>query len=670
MRSVSTKGGNPRTTSRAYPRWRASLRAAPLPPTAIAWQTVNISEGGAFVQTQDLLPPGSMLDLGLWLAAGRITGKVEVVWTNDPSQAEADPSVPIGMGLRFLGLGDHDRRLFRSYLAELERRSESAAPSPRKAQPARRPPPLFGSAAANKWPAADGPPLAPGMRLGSYRIVRLLGSGGMGAVYVARHMELDRMVAIKRLHARFATDPEIAGRFLAEARVVNQINHPNLIEITDFCATGEQPYFVMELLTGQTLGDAINHQGALPLARLLRIATPLATVLTVVHDAGVIHRDLKPQNIVLITRNGQPDFVKLLDFGVAKVTAAATTLAPGHTEAGVVLGTPGYMAPEQLVGHPVDYRTDIYAFGVILFQMATGRPPYLADSWGKLLLQQAKHETPRPSDIATHPIPTPLEALILSCLENRPGDRPATMATVRDQLQILSSRLSERRSIEVEAIPPVPARRSGLLGTAVFVLGALGATAITIALGLSLYSRGSQNPRPRARQAATPPKADALVRPSPPPAPAIPTLDTFDLGPPGDDSRRPAATASHRPRPAEGVRSGPGDREASRRGYARARRAAAQPSAEPGPGSEAETHYKSGMAALRDRKPLLAINDLEMAIALDPSYAPAFRSLGSAYAMVGREQKMVEMLERYLELAPDAPDAARIEQVVGQYRAK
>ncbi|MBC7976028.1 MAG: serine/threonine protein kinase, partial [Myxococcales bacterium] len=249
----------------------------------------------------------------------------------------------------------------------------------------------------------DGESLPTGTLIGSYRLVALLGEGGMGRVYVAEHLKLGRRVAIKKLRRELISNPIAVARFFAEARAVNRISHENIVEITDLI---EQPggdnCIVMELLKGEDLAHRLQRTNTLPLQRALGIAAQTASALAAVHDAGMVHRDLKPDNIFLLDRGGSPDFVKVLDFGVAKLADVhhGGGIAMHTTAAGQIVGTPEYMSPEQGRGERVDFRTDLYALGVILYEMVTGHLPFEGTSFGELLM---KHIS---SPVAL-PAPTP-----------------------------------------------------------------------------------------------------------------------------------------------------------------------------------------------------------------------------------------------------------------------
>ena len=214
-------------------------------------------------------------------------------------------------------------------------------------------------------------PLSAGARLGPYEIVAPIGAGGMGEVYKARDTRLGREVALKILPAEVANDPTRRQRFELEARAVAALNHPNIVAIYD---VGEG-YMVSELLVGEPL-----RGGKLGLRQTIDIAVQIASGLAAAHDAGIVHRDLKPDNI-LLTRDGRP---KILDFGLAKVQASHTSsddeTVTVRTEAGVVMGTPGYMSPEQVRGLVADHRSDIFSFGVILYELLAGRRAFQAQT--------------------------------------------------------------------------------------------------------------------------------------------------------------------------------------------------------------------------------------------------------------------------------------------------
>src|SRR5580698_1144363 len=222
---------------------------------------------------------------------------------------------------------------------------------------------------------------------GRYLIERLIGEGGMGAVYLAEHMHIRKRVAVKVLHAEMSRLPEVVARFEREAMAAAHIEHPNVAAATDFGKLDDGSFFlVLEYVEGQGLREAISA-GRLELGRALHVMRQIASALWRAHALGIVHRDLKPENVMLVRREEDPDFVKVLDFGIAKVpvgeltneepAASAASGAPKIlTQLGMVYGTPEYMAPEQALGQPVDARADLYAVGVMMFEMITGGRPF------------------------------------------------------------------------------------------------------------------------------------------------------------------------------------------------------------------------------------------------------------------------------------------------------
>ena len=244
--------------------------------------------------------------------------------------------------------------------------------------------------------------LAPGVRLGPYEIIAAIGAGGMGEVYRARDTRLDRTVAIKVLPSQFAADPELRARFDREARAVSSLNHPHICALYDVGAEADAHFLVLEYLEGETLAARLAR-APLAVDEALRIAMQICDALDRAHRAGIVHRDLKPANVML-TKAGR----KLLDFGLAKTAApvvAATGLSMmpttphGVTQQGAILGTFQYMAPEQIEGLDADARTDLFAFGALLFEMLTGRPAFAGKTRASLLGAILKDEPPRVSTV-------------------------------------------------------------------------------------------------------------------------------------------------------------------------------------------------------------------------------------------------------------------------------
>jgi len=312
--------------------------------------------------------------------------------------------------------------------------------------------------------------------VGAYRLLSLLGEGGMGRVYLAEHVKLGRRVALKMLRSEFANNPNAVRRFFDEARAVNQIRHDNIIEVTDFVegVGGGESYFIMELLVGTDLAQ-LQLSGPLSLPRVLHIARQVCSALAAAHDAGIVHRDLKPENVFIVNRSSDSEFVKILDFGVAKLTDPLHAIQ-GQTQAGAILGTPEYMSPEQAGGTAVDHRTDIYAFGVILYELVAGRRPFSGDSFGEYVIAHLSMAPTAPSQLSStsQAIPEALEALIMQCLAKPPPARPQTMRDVGDRLAAIEASLDSPDPPSLARRKPQRAARPWALGAlAVFLLAAV-----------------------------------------------------------------------------------------------------------------------------------------------------------------------------------------------------
>jgi len=286
-----------------------------------------------------------------------------------------------------------------------------------------------------RLPAA-GEPIEVGSALGNYELVDLLGKGAMGRVFRARHVLLGREVAIKVLNADLAARPDIVDRFFREARVVNDIDHANIVEVTDFVEAPGVAYLVMELLDGVSLRELLKAKGRKypPLARLLGILIQVCDALEAAHAKGVVHRDLKPDNVFVVKRDGE-DFVKVLDFGIAKLRDSGDDQA--STMSGMILGTPHYMAPEQALGKHVDRLADVWAAGVVLYEVLVGAVPFTAASFVELAMK-IREQPPKPLPAKTprgEKIPPALAAVVMRCLEKKPGDRFRSMAALADALR-------------------------------------------------------------------------------------------------------------------------------------------------------------------------------------------------------------------------------------------
>ncbi len=281
---------------------------------------------------------------------------------------------------------------------------------------------FLGNTAPGPAPAlVSGGDLSPGYVVGEYRVERVIGRGGMGVVYSGVQPVIEKRVAIKVLNSELSSDPGLVRRFLDEARAVNRIRHPNIIDIFSFGQLADsRQYFVMEYLEGHTLADRLQSAD-LPIEQLPPLLAQICDALDAAHGEHIVHRDLKPENIWIVDSRRGRMFAKLLDFGIAKLLATGEQTT---TQAGVLMGTPQYMSPEQCHGRAIDHRTDIYAMGVLLYQMYTGTLPFSGESFAEVLTKQLTQVPERPSTHAA--LPQALDELIMRCLAKDPADRPQT----------------------------------------------------------------------------------------------------------------------------------------------------------------------------------------------------------------------------------------------------
>jgi serine/threonine protein kinase len=274
---------------------------------------------------------------------------------------------------------------------------------------------------------------------GRYRILAKLGEGGMGAVYRGEQMSLKRAVAVKVLRPELSTNQNILKRFNAEAEVVAKLGHPNTVNIYDFGQDSDGSLFIaMEFIEGESLRKVLHEQGPLAPARALAIATQIAASLADAHAHGIIHRDLKPDNVMLQARGRQRDVVRVLDFGIAKLRDDSRATQQAMTQAGDMLGTPQYMAPEQIRGEAIDGRVDVYALGCMLYEMVTARMPFEAPSimamLSKHLLENPVPPSVRRPDLA---IPPAIDQLVMAAMSKDPNGRPPSMEQLGEHLAAL-----------------------------------------------------------------------------------------------------------------------------------------------------------------------------------------------------------------------------------------
>ena len=404
----------------------------------------------------------------------------------------------------------------------------------------------LGKTAPGPAPAlVSGGDLAEGYVVGEYRVEQVLGRGGMGVVYSGLQPVIEKRVAIKVLNSELSSDPALVKRFLDEARAVNRIRHPNIIDIFSFGQLADsRQYFVMEYLEGRTLAARLQA-GDLGPGDLPPLLGQICDALDAAHGERIVHRDLKPENIWIVEPKRARPFVKLLDFGIAKLLAAGDH---STTQAGVLMGTPQYMAPEQCHGRAIDQRTDIYAMGVILYQIYAGQLPFAGETFAEVLTKQLILVPERPATHAT--LPAALDELIMRCLAKEPAERPQSArelgealasilvlprpapvtAAGRPSVASTTTLQGSARAAERAAETPASSRRWPMLAAllVVGIVSALGATKLA----------GSRHGN--ARVLAPPPVSTAPSRPA---LPAIaPAPDTA-----------PAAAASASPEEAPGA---------------------------------------------------------------------------------------------------------------------
>ena len=430
---------------------------------------------------------------------------------------------------------------------------------------------------APDWsPSAD--PLLGTTVGGRYEVVSLVGEGGMGTVYEVRHTTLGRSFAMKVLRRDIAKDPDLVTRFTQEAKAAAAIGHPNIVTVSDFGSLEvgphepARPYFVMEFLEGMSFGSLLRAEKSVPPARVAPFFVQCARALEAAHQAGVIHRDLKPDNIFVVRKNDE-EFVKLLDFGVAKIVGNRRL-----TRVGMVFGTPHYMSPEQAEGKHVDARTDIYALGVIMYECFSGRVPFEADTYMGVL---TKHmfAVPEPLERVV-PDATALGAfgpIVMRCLAKRPEDRYASMADLGAALDLALSnppkaaeasmmderprkdalRLRDRDQmhgrVEVPAEVRAPLSRSARIGIGVAAIAlpiaaALGIRAWQTSEGEAVAPAAGEATAEVARPAAAPTQA-SVATPAPAPSPKVETATpTTTAAPTGTSSVAEMQTAAGDPR--------------------------------------------------------------------------------------------------------------------------
>lgn len=363
---------------------------------------------------------------------------------------------------------------------------------------------------------------------GRYRVEKLLGRGGMGRVYRAEHVGIGRAVAVKVLDPRGGFETSARQRFEREAIATGKLRHPNCVGVTDFGMLPDGSLFlVMELLDGVTIDDVLADHTRLPLPRAVAILRHVLRGLAHAHGQGLIHRDLTPRNVILVAEPGDPDFAKVVDFGLAKMTGADTGAT--ITQTGIVCGTPSYMSTEQALGQPLDHRSDLYAVTILLFEMLTGRPPFQCDEALRTLSLHISAPPPTVAEIAPDvTVPPALDRLIARGLAKRPEDRPqsadeylaeldralASPAQPTQELSVADLSIATRPATPRPATTKLKQRR-------IWQLAGLAAIVVIAGVAIGLSRSGSADATPDARPAEAPAPSiemPAEVRPNLDPA--------------------------------------------------------------------------------------------------------------------------------------------------------
>jgi serine/threonine protein kinase len=326
-----------------------------------------------------------------------------------------------------------------------------------------------------------------GAQIGSYRIVKQIGAGGMGAVFLAEHMALGRKAALKVLHSQFSTRAEIVTRFFNEARAATAISDPGIVQIFDFGHhTDGSAYIVMELLEGEPLDRRLTRNGPLAPTAALRIMRQVASSLGAAHARGIVHRDLKPENIFIVRDAEVPggERAKILDFGIAKLAGEGIGI---KTQTSAMMGTPMYMSPEQCRGAgEVDQRSDIYALGCVLFALVTGRPPFDAEGVGEIIAMHLREAPPIPSSMRAS-IPPAIDQLVLRCLSKDPEQRFMNGTELAFAIATL---LGSSPDVLVPSLPSLPSRTAIAVASQPTTLSSAAAQSGPIAMKRSVLGLG------------------------------------------------------------------------------------------------------------------------------------------------------------------------------------
>jgi len=483
----------------------------------------------------------------------------------------------------------------------------------------------------------------PGTR---YRVKEKLGEGGMGAVYLAEHVDIERRVALKLVHAELLRNPMVLGQFRQEARAASRIGNPYICDVTDW---GELPdgrvFFVMEYLDGSSLGRILEQIRKLPPARCIPILRQVTKALGSAHEKGIVHLDVKPDNVLLVGKEGRADAVKVVDFGVAGILGQQG----GSSR---VMGTPEYMAPERATGKTYDHRSDVYSLGVMAYEMLVGEVPFQGPTPIETLSLQASEVPDRINERLRHPIPEALETVVMDMLEKSPSRRPQSMAEVEARLLEAQIEAGIRTPWDDLALPAVAPERAARIARKLRASTrrtvAIGAATAIAALGvIGIVAAVSQPPKVMTVTKLSAPTPRAEIAPMPAPAAAVPAAPVI----PGRTAGGASGTAGAGPAGARGGSRGRRDEhpeEASEPRDPVASRQAAQRGQDAldfGRHEEAKVEFERALAA--DSRSLAAIRGLA-----DVSYELADYNNAAYYA--NRVVRTSPRAIKYLVLLGDA----------------
>ena len=479
---------------------------------------------------------------------------------------------------------------------------------------------------------------------GKYKILEVLGSGGMGVVYKGEQIFLDRSVAIKFLHPHLLQDDNYLSRFKREAKAASRLNHPNVAVLYDFGSFNSVPYLAMEYVRGKTLKDKLREEGALPFEDVKNIILQTASALSEAHKCGIIHRDLKPENIMICPGPNGKDFVKILDFGIAKLLPqAGDETQTVKTQVGTLIGTPRYSSPEQVLGKILDQRTDIYSLGIIIYEALSGEVPFEAPSMIECFFKHV-NEDPKPLSVLKPclQIAPEIDALVLKCLAKKPEDRFQTA----DELFQALTNIHSGKTI-IEAIPPVMVK-----GSNKFILW-LTFIVIDIAVVVSLVLYFIMKPSTEATSTtntefsttasstfASNSSPTTIVSPNTEPATQFEQIPLQTIQASSSSNPLSAEEAENILRAAE--------QDYRNKNY-----------------QEAIIKFQQGLSVLPDHKKSFlsygiclqrvnrfneALKQFELALALDPTWPPTLFNLACFYAVEGSIDKSFEFLKKSITL--------------------